>query len=263
MFIEHLKNKLGKSERRVYSDLPIPAYYQLSRHLMELLYGGNFKEGKKFLSEEKLVEDFDISRPTANKAINVLIDKGFLERKRGKGTFVAKIENIRLYFMQNMSFGGDSGSDKDTSKDTEVLVSEKKRATEYVAASLDVEIDDPILYLRRVRYKGNQKILTDSILPSKRFSGLLDLDLEKASLYSILEEEYKTPVVTVDRSVRATQLLDKNIADELGADLFSPALILRGTASTEDNVKVEHHEGVFPEYVHLTTTIQEQKKNSN
>ncbi|MDP0489110.1 MAG: GntR family transcriptional regulator, partial [Fusobacterium sp. JB020] len=69
-------------------------YYQLANLIRKEIEQGLYKEGDKIPSERDLKEKFKISRVTVNKAINLLIEDGFLTRKRGQGTFInsSKVE---------------------------------------------------------------------------------------------------------------------------------------------------------------------------
>ena len=66
----------------------IPLYVQLENLLLEMIESGELKVGDIIPSENELSKNYSISRMTAKKAIDNLTVKGFLERVKGKGTFV-------------------------------------------------------------------------------------------------------------------------------------------------------------------------------
>lgn len=57
--------------------------------LSEYLYRENYAVGAKLPNELVLAEQFEVSRNTIRKAIQILADKNILEVRRGSGTFVA------------------------------------------------------------------------------------------------------------------------------------------------------------------------------
>lgn len=62
---------------------------ELSAELRKLLESGIYPAGSRFPSEYELMNRFDVSRLTANKAVALLTAEGLLERgRRGSGTFV-------------------------------------------------------------------------------------------------------------------------------------------------------------------------------
>ena len=63
----------------------------LANTLRSLLANGVYSPGARFPSEYELMERYEVSRITANKAVALLTAEGFLERgKRGSGTFVRR-----------------------------------------------------------------------------------------------------------------------------------------------------------------------------
>ena len=75
-----------------------PRYRQIEDYLLERIRSGEFPVHHQIPPEEQLARDFGVSRMTANKAIRDLVQKGFLVRQAGQGTFVTdrKIESSLL-----------------------------------------------------------------------------------------------------------------------------------------------------------------------
>ncbi|WHH58026.1 FadR/GntR family transcriptional regulator [Petroclostridium sp. X23] len=61
------------------------------QNLKELIISGNIKIGDKLPTEMEICSALNISRSTVREAIRVLQAMGFVEMKRGKGAFVAKV----------------------------------------------------------------------------------------------------------------------------------------------------------------------------
>ena len=66
-----------------------PVYQQLNQRLRSAL-AGEYKCGDRFLTEREIAERFRVSRTTANKALASLVSEGFLEFRKGLGTFVRR-----------------------------------------------------------------------------------------------------------------------------------------------------------------------------
>jgi len=56
--------------------------------LRDNIYLGEIKTGEKFPSEGELAETLEVSRSTVRKAVDQLIDMGYLEQRSGQGIFV-------------------------------------------------------------------------------------------------------------------------------------------------------------------------------
>lgn len=69
---------------------PVPLYYQLAQAIEAAIRDGELVPGDRFENELALAERLMLSRPTTRRAIQELVDKGLLVRKRGVGTQVVQ-----------------------------------------------------------------------------------------------------------------------------------------------------------------------------
>ncbi|MGP8329174.1 MAG: GntR family transcriptional regulator [Methanosarcinaceae archaeon] len=67
----------------------VPKYYQLKELLKEKIAAGNWKPGEKIPAEKELVNNYDCSLITVNKAVSKLVEEGYVFRERGRGTYVS------------------------------------------------------------------------------------------------------------------------------------------------------------------------------
>jgi GntR family histidine utilization transcriptional repressor len=65
-----------------------PLYARVKSHILAQIQSGAWAPGTRVPSENELVEEFRISRMTANRALRELFAEGFVERVPGVGTFV-------------------------------------------------------------------------------------------------------------------------------------------------------------------------------
>jgi len=69
---------------------PIPLYYQLKQVLVDRIASGEWRPGDMLPTEEKLTEEYNLSRTTVRQALKELELEGLISRYRGRGTFVAR-----------------------------------------------------------------------------------------------------------------------------------------------------------------------------
>ncbi|GAB1422416.1 GntR family transcriptional regulator [Anaerolineales bacterium] len=69
---------------------PIPLYYQLKNVLLNKIREGEWAIGELIPSENRLQQDYDLSRTTVRQTLAELVSEGYLIRKRGRGTFIAE-----------------------------------------------------------------------------------------------------------------------------------------------------------------------------
>lgn len=67
---------------------PVPRYVQAKRILAEAIRRGEFPAGSKLPSTSEIGARVNVSLITAHKAIQCLVEEGWLRRERGRGTFV-------------------------------------------------------------------------------------------------------------------------------------------------------------------------------
>ena len=66
-----------------------PLYMQVARKLIQDVREGRYRVDQALPSERLLSDQLDISRVTARKAIDQLVDQGLVVRRRGSGNYVA------------------------------------------------------------------------------------------------------------------------------------------------------------------------------
>jgi GntR family transcriptional regulator len=79
---------------------PLPLYHQLEQDLRERISAGEFKPGDLLPTEERICEQYGVSRITVRRALDALIGQGLILRRRGVGSFVAErregVRSVRL-----------------------------------------------------------------------------------------------------------------------------------------------------------------------
>jgi GntR family transcriptional regulator len=167
-----------------------PLYRQVEVALRERILGGEWPYGSKIPSEDQLCKAYGVSRITVRQAIRTLVEDGYLERGRGRGTFVreptltAGVRGLRSFSEEMRALGLEPGA--------RVLSIGIVKATELVSDRLGIDIGEPIIQLKRLRTGDGKPIGLQVVhLPADRFPGLEHEDLEGRSLYAALQGHYK------------------------------------------------------------------------
>lgn len=71
-------------------DGPLPLYHQLEQDLLARIDGGEFQPGAPLPTEERICEQYGVSRITVRRALESLFAHGLIIRRRGVGSFVAE-----------------------------------------------------------------------------------------------------------------------------------------------------------------------------
>src|SRR5581483_10600232 len=67
---------------------PVPLYFQVAQQLAHAIESGEVPPGSRLSNELEFAQRLGLSRPTMRKAMEYLVDKGFVVRQRGVGTRV-------------------------------------------------------------------------------------------------------------------------------------------------------------------------------
>jgi GntR family transcriptional regulator, N-acetylglucosamine utilization regulator len=138
-------------------------------------------------SEADLVSDFGVSRTTARRALDELRREGLVRREPGRGTFLANPRlRSNLAYLHNFTEETERWGYKPGAR----LVSrEELAANEEVAARLEIEAGDEVLFVRRLRLADERPIFVcDSYLPVGRFPALRGANYGTVSLSKLFQE---------------------------------------------------------------------------
>jgi DNA-binding GntR family transcriptional regulator len=162
---------------------PIPLYHQLASCIEAAIADGGVLPGARIDNEVALGERLGLSRPTIRQAIQALVDKGLLVRRRGIGTQVVRGAVTRK--LELTSLYEDLSSAK-RAPATRVLAHAPGTADELVAKSLGVAVGSPVLHIRRLRMADDVPLaILENFLPAA-FLDITRSDLERFGLYQLL-----------------------------------------------------------------------------
>ncbi|GAA4267739.1 GntR family transcriptional regulator [Frondihabitans peucedani] len=162
---------------------PMPLYFQVSSRIESAITSGDLPAGSRLENEVALGERLGLSRPTIRRAIQELVDKGLLVRRRGIGTQVVhgpvsrKVELTSLF--DDLKAG-------DQSPTTRVLAHDVIPADEHVAEDLGIEVGAEVTHIRRLRLADDVPVaLLENFLPVS-VADLSADDFETFGLYQLL-----------------------------------------------------------------------------
>ncbi len=162
---------------------PVPLYFQLSQQLEAAIEKGTLTPGSLLGNEIDLAGRLGLSRPTVRQAIQALVDKGLLVRRRGVGTQVVHSQVKRPLELSSLYDDLEAAGQKPA---TTVLRNNLEPATAEVAAALGVPEGSDVHRVERLRYAhGEPMARLRNHLPA----GLLPLDteyLEGTGLYRLM-----------------------------------------------------------------------------
>jgi len=123
---------------------PVPLYFQVSTVIEGAILDGTLPPGARLENEVALGERIGLSRPTIRRAIQELVDKGLLVRRRGIGTQVVHGQVTRKVELTSLFEDLTRDSRKPT---TRILERDDMPATAKLAEILGVDVGAPVAHL--------------------------------------------------------------------------------------------------------------------
>lgn len=218
---------------------PVPLYFQVAQELQRLIADGEIETGSRLDNEVLLAETLGVSRPTIRRAIQYLVERGLVVRKRGVGTQVVRSSVQRPLELTSLH---DDLARTGRQPSTKVLEQSLVPADETVAHELRVPPGADVLLLRRLRLADDEPIaLMTNYLPD----GMLDptVDLSTRGLYETLRAA-GVRIRIANQSigaVSATAAQARLLSERRGAAL----LTMTRTAHDDEGRPVEYGSHVY------------------
>lgn len=211
---------------------PTPLYLQFSRKLEEAINTGFWKTDEALPSERAFCEVLGISRVTARKAMDLLLDQGLIVRKQGSGTYIApKLEQP----LSRLSSFSEELKQRGYEPGSRWVGRSIGTATQEEMFRLGLSPDSQVARLKRLRTADGVVMAVES--SSLPVDILPDPALVTDSLYRYLDER-GTPVIRALQHIKAVNA-SPTIAELAGIRPGDAILLITRIGYLENNVAVE------------------------
>ncbi|MDG3060935.1 GntR family transcriptional regulator [Lacticaseibacillus casei] len=213
-------------------------YKQIEADLLRRIQDDQYPIGTLIPKELDLVEMYSVSRPTVRQAIQELVNKGYLEKKKRRGTLVKQKKIAQEFTHRLQSYSQEMG-EKGLQPETRVLNLTEETANEEVQKHLEIEKGQKVYKLVRLRYANEEPIVfVTSYIPVDVNSEFLKTDFETTSLYSLLKKSGYA--VTRVRRKLEVAVADETIGDMLNVSEGAPIFYFHTQGITDKNRIVEY-----------------------
>lgn len=219
---------------------PVPLYFQVAEHLEKLIESGKYAPGTRLENEVVFAERLGLSRPTMRRAIEYLVDRGLLVRKRGVGTQVVQPKVRRPVELSSLYDDLNSAGKRPR---TDVLTFATEEPSELVAQALGVPLESKVYFFERLRHAGDEPL---SIMRNWVPADVVDLDadaLRERGFYQILRTSGITlKIASESIGGRAAKAAEARLLNEKPG---APLLTMTRTAYDETGRAVEYGSHVY------------------
>jgi GntR family transcriptional regulator len=163
---------------------PVPLYYQLAQFIEHAINAGDLAPGDRIENELSLTSRLGLSRPTARQAIQELVNKGLLVRKRGVGTQVVRSQFRRDEKLSSLNEDLAKAGKVPSTVLLDYSVGELDDEIRDVVDSADV-LDSGFIQIRRLRLADSVPLaILTNYIPAR--SPITAEDLRQRGLYACL-----------------------------------------------------------------------------
>lgn len=205
-----------------------PLYKQLEEKIRKEIDAGERAAGSRLPTENELSESYHVSRVTVRKALAVLSESGYLERKSGKGTFVAE-KKLQRNITEVISFS-DMCRMKNAIPGAKTIKIALKDPSERDLTEMSLHEGDKILVVERIRYMDNVPVILEFNKFPESFSFLFGEDLNDSSLYEILRKHN----IILDHSRKTLDIVFANAQEAKSLNISKGYPLLRISSTIHD-----------------------------
>lgn len=187
------------------NNISTPLYKQLEDILKKAIEDGTLRSGTRLPTEAELSAQYNVSRITVRKALSTLSQNRLLERKSGKGTFVAErkiqrnISGVLSFTEMCRMLGYEPGA-----KTIKLAIEDPN---EDDIKQMKLASNEKIIAVERIRSVNGTPISIEMTKLPEEFFFLINENLDNTSLYELLSSKFG---IVFTNSVKTIEIVFAN-----------------------------------------------------
>lgn len=175
-------------------------YYSVKEKVLDRIKNDVYPVGEQLPSESALCLEFDVSRTTIRLALQHLEQEGRIYKVQGKGSFVTqpKIQETQSHKIKSFS---EQMKEMGFRSHSEVLAIETIPANLFLAHTLDIDPNDLIIKLVRLRYAEQRPYQHSTSYVPRKLAPNLQTDDCSGSLFELLKTKYNQTILKSIESI--------------------------------------------------------------
>ncbi len=186
-------------------------YEAVADDIQSKIFSGFYKPDEKLPQETELCKQYGTSRITIRQAMEQLVGRGLITKRRGSGTFVKAITGgyIRQEgFAKSRQCSGFSKDNEGRKVTSDVHELSLIPASKDIAERLQITEGAFVCYICRTRLAdGSPHLVEYTYMPTDFITGIT-MEVVHSSIYSYIENTLKLKVQSAHRIVRASMPTD-------------------------------------------------------
>ncbi|HPC61734.1 MAG TPA: GntR family transcriptional regulator [Verrucomicrobiota bacterium] len=220
-----------------------PKYFQISRDIIAQIQHGQLAPGMPVPSENDIIEKYKVSNTTARKALHELEKAGWVNRVKGKGTFVRDYTVVRAI---NRIFGFTKNMIEAGRKPSTRLIGFHLRSEDHsqtVNGRL-YTMRGPVCEIERVRYADGIPMMCETRYISLQLCPDIHRKNLEQSLYAIFDKEYGIQLTEINQMLSAV-VLEGDALKPFQVTKPIPAFRVEGVSFCGKELIIEMEDSVY------------------
>ena len=213
-----------------------PLYKQVYGVLVRRIADGDWRPAEVLPSEQALASELGVSQGTVRKALDTMAAEKLVERRQGKGTFVAEhTQELALFrFFRLVREDGSRVTPTSTQRSVR-----RRAARPGEISQLRLRKGAQVVEIQRTRHLDDVPTVLESIIvPHALFPDIDQRGELPNTLYSLYQSEYGISVVAAEEQLRA-DAVTKDDTTRLNMNVGEPLLRIDRIAVALDGARVE------------------------
>ena len=216
----------------------LPKYLQIEVDLIDKINSGVYAPGDALPTEEELAKYYDVSRVTIRNSLANLVQKSYVTKQQGAGTFVSK--NPRQIKTPTLKSFTEEMTELKKEVETEVVSFSIVKAETQVSRFLQINKNDKVYYIERLRKANNLPMMFERTFMSVEAHKDLSISVLKSSKIHYADE--KKFDLSHSEQIVEPFLATKYIADFLNVNVSDPILRVKNTTYNKDGSVFDYTE---------------------
>ncbi|OPJ55403.1 trehalose operon repressor [Alkalithermobacter paradoxus] len=184
-------------------------YLSIYNEIVRKIENGELSRDSKLLSENEYMKEYNVSRDTIRKALNLLEQDGYIQKIKGKGSFVLDINKFDFPISGIISFK-ELSQRMNLKSETIVNELELIQPDAFISKQLNITKKDKVWKVVRSRKIGNKRIILDKDYIVHNFVPCLTKEICEKSIYEYIENELNLKISFAKKEITVEAATDED-----------------------------------------------------
>lgn len=215
-------------------------FYEIYLDLEKDIRNNVYEIGELLPTEIKLAQKYQVSRETIRKAQALLLEKGFIQKKQGKGAIVLDINKFEIEGAGLISFD-ELQRNKNLDTEINVLKNKKEIMPLEICKRLDIDEKTKVISVERLRKINGEAVILDKDYFIFEIIPEIPLMAVQSSIFNYIEKNLELKIGYANREVTVNPVTEEDkLLLDIGTDTH--VVVIRSEVYLEDTRLFQYHE---------------------